>query len=156
MAAGHTVPAVTFWGTHRAKMSARNDKGMMGIYFMNIPMVVCCYNNESLWFEILILYFIYTPLLVIIHIPYTQKWAGGHRCSLRHNVCHPATARLQHHTIYKQKRTGGCRFLYETLWFASIFWWETHRWNILGVRLFWRRYTFLRIRIRNQRYLHHP
>ena len=20
-----------------------------------------------------------------------QKWAGGHRCSLRHNVCRPAT-----------------------------------------------------------------
>ena len=29
----HTVPAVTFWETHRAKMGARNDKGMMGDIF---------------------------------------------------------------------------------------------------------------------------
>ena len=25
----------------------------------------------------MVLYFMYTPLLVIIHIPNTQKWAGG-------------------------------------------------------------------------------
>ena len=31
----------------------------------------------------LILYFIYTPLLVIIHIPYTQKWAAGYNPPLR-------------------------------------------------------------------------
>ena len=49
-------------------------------------------------------YFIETTLLVVIHISHTQKWAGGHRCSLRHNVCHPATARLRHHTFYKQKK----------------------------------------------------
>ena len=44
------------------------------------------------FFEIWFRYFINTTLLVDIHILYAQKWAGGHRCSYRHNVCRPATA----------------------------------------------------------------
>ena len=44
------------------------------------------------WFGVLgVLYFIGIALLLIIHILYTQKWARGHRCSLRHNVCRRAT-----------------------------------------------------------------
>ena len=59
----------------------------------------------------LVLYSICTALLVQLHISHTQKWAApfpcsktksqisfshgwaqeGHRCSLRRNICHPAT-----------------------------------------------------------------
>ena len=35
----------------------------------------------------------------MIHIICTQSWAGGHRCSLRHNVCHPATVLMRMYTI---------------------------------------------------------
>ncbi len=56
--------------------------------YTDTPVVVCCHNNERCF---LVRYFIYTELLVIIHFPQTQKWAGGHRCSFRHNVCRPAT-----------------------------------------------------------------
>ena len=33
------MPAVTFWETHRAKMGARNDKGMMGDIFYGYSVV---------------------------------------------------------------------------------------------------------------------
>ena len=46
-----------------------------------------------------------SALLVTIHIICTQSWAGGHRCSLRHNVCHPATDAYTNTNINK-KRTG--------------------------------------------------
>ena len=42
-----------------------------------------------------------SALLVKIHISFTQKWAGGHRYSLRRNVCHPATD--AHTCIYNCK-----------------------------------------------------
>ena len=60
-----------------------------------------CGNTTVFLFtvEFWILYFFDTALLVMIHIPYTQNWAGGHRCSLRHNVCHPATTRIDAYTI---------------------------------------------------------
>ena len=40
----------------------------------------------------------YTTLLFYLHIPNTQKWAGGHRYSLRRNVCRPATTRTHAYT----------------------------------------------------------
>ena len=42
----------------------------------------------------LVRYYINRPLLMIKHIRRTQKWAWGHRCSLRHNVCRHATDAL--------------------------------------------------------------
>ena len=48
-----------------------------------------------------------SALLVTIHIICTQSWAGGHRCSLRHNVCRPATdAYTNTNTNINKKRTG--------------------------------------------------
>ena len=89
-------------------------------YFINTPVVVCCYNNESYIFYFLyfynylyvvittksnmrrgmrdncfdawVLYCIYTPLLVGLEIVLTWYMAWGHRCSLRHNVCRHATS----------------------------------------------------------------
>ena len=45
----------------------------------------------------LILYYINRTLLIIIHILFAQKWAGGFTEP-------PATARLRHHAIRKQKK----------------------------------------------------
>ena len=69
-------------------------------------MTVCCYNNEikyavgvggmlrkGLW----VLYFMCSALLVIIHIPKTQKWARGFTEPSRYNavanVCNWKTSR---------------------------------------------------------------
>ena len=54
-------------------------------------------NYKSFWGRD----FINAALLVVIHIQYVQKWAGGHRYSLRRNVCRPATMRTHTHTIKK-------------------------------------------------------
>ena len=53
------------------------------------------------------IYFIGTTLLVNIHISFTQKWAGGHRCSYRHNVCRPATDAYTCIYNYKKRFFGG-------------------------------------------------
>ena len=52
----------------------------------------------------------YTPLLVKLSIVDTSYMAGGHRCSLRHNVCRPATARMRIYTIVKFYLRG--KYLY--------------------------------------------
>ncbi len=41
--------------------------------------------------------------------------AGGHRCSLRHNVCHPATTRIDAYTIVSTRTRcprNGDQFFY--------------------------------------------
>ena len=57
-----------------------------------------------------ILYFFATALLVMIYIPYKQNWAGGHRCSLRHNVCRPAITRTLTFTILYIKYYYKCEY----------------------------------------------
>ena len=54
-------------------------------------------NGMRLW----VIYFLGTPLLVGLYISKTTYMAGGHRCSLRHNVCRPATMRMRIYTIVK-------------------------------------------------------
>ena len=61
---------------------------------------------------ILVLYFKSTALLVITHILRIQKWAWGHRCSLRHNVCRHATDALANE--YNRK----------TICMGNICWWN--------------------------------
>ena len=49
-------------------------------------------NGMRLW----VIYCISSPLLVVMHIPQAQKWAPGHRCSLRHNVCQALQREYKH------------------------------------------------------------
>ena len=58
--------------------------------FIYSSLIVCCYNNEIKYaarvgvifgFGVWVLYFIDTALLLVIHIPYTQKWALPFPCS---------------------------------------------------------------------------
>ena len=71
--------------------------GFWGRYCIDTTLLVGLYIWNRFWGR----YCMDTALLVIIHIPRTQKWAGGHRCSLRHNVCRPATTRMRIYTIVK-------------------------------------------------------
>ena len=73
-------------GTGRTSQNRRATSRLR----MNVIVEFIGVENICVWY-FLGRYYINTALLVIIHIPLTQKWAGGHRCSLRHNVCHPAT-----------------------------------------------------------------
>ena len=72
------------------KFVGRKLVGGFGIYILYEYSVVGG-GVDGMGFEGWVLYYMGSALLVIIHIPRTQKWAGGHRCSLRHNVCRPAT-----------------------------------------------------------------
>ena len=72
-------------------MMGEVENGLRGLkeilYGVSVVGGGVCY----IMFEVWVLYYMGSALLVIIHIILTQKRAGGHRCSFRHNICRPAT-----------------------------------------------------------------